>query len=173
MYMLSKCCCDLHRICKDGNKKSGSSTILSSFRVYHHIQLLAKLYNFCLQSVFIPTQMTAACLVIIIGLYTCIKLHSEIPMPGLAFFPLLALDELSMILISQSAADVYTRSHIFVRDAPKWGKTLGRGEFITKIMKATKVIKIRFGSTNYIDKMTPLVYLNFCLTQTVSLVLLS
>ncbi len=66
---------------------------------------------------FIPAQITAGCLVIIIGLYTCLKLHSQVPMPGFAFFPLLSADGFAIIFISQVAAGVYTRSRNFVNVA--------------------------------------------------------
>lgn len=142
------------------------------FHVYQHLRILGKLYNFCLQSIFIPTQISAACMVIIIGLYTCIKLHSQVPMPGFAFFPLLSLDGFAMIFISQVAAGVLTRSKSFVEGTRK-SKSYRRRSWFRKMARASYLIKIRFGSTNFIDKMTPLVYMNFCLTQTVSLIILT
>lgn len=111
-------------------------------------------------------------MVIIIGLYTCIKLHSQVPMPGFAFFPLLSLDGFAMIFISQVAAGVLTRSKSFVEGTRK-SKSYRRRSWFRKMARASYLIKIRFGSTNFIDKMTPLVYMNFCLTQTVSLIILT
>ncbi|OXA62350.1 hypothetical protein Fcan01_00835 [Folsomia candida] len=142
------------------------------FRVYQHLRVLGKLFNFCLQSVFIPTQITAGCMVLIIGLYTCVKLHAQIAMPGFAFFPLISCDGLAIIFITQVAAGVYTSSSKLVKKARR-SRRYGRNAWFRKMVRATHFIKIRFGSTNFIDQMTPLVYLNFCLTQTVSLVLLS
>lgn len=93
-------------------------------------------------------------------------------MPGFAFFPLLAMDGLSMILISQMGSEVYGRSDALVAAARKSGR-YKRKEWFAKVGKAAVVIKIRFGQTNYFDQMSPLIYLNFCATQTVSLILMS
>jgi hypothetical protein len=88
-----------------------------------------------------------------------------------AFFPLLSLDGFAMIFISQVAAGVCQNSRAFVNAARK-SRSYKRKTWFRKTAMSTSLIKIRFGSTNYIDNMTPLVYTNFCLTQTVSLVLL-
>ncbi len=93
-------------------------------------------------------------------------------MPGFAFFPLLTMDGIAMIFISQVAAGVYTRSKSFVNCARR-SRNYRRKSWFTKMSRAQYFIKIRFGSTNYIDQMTPLIYMNFCLTQTVSLVILT
>lgn len=139
---------------------------------YNTIRLLGILYNFCLQAVYIPTQVSAACSVIIIGLYTSVKLHSAIPMPGFAFFPLLAMDGFAMIFITRVGSEVVTCSKRFVQATRSCGE-YGRSKEFRKRVAALDVIKVKFGGSNYIDSLTPLVLLHFCITETVSLILLS
>lgn len=79
------------------------------FRLYREFQIVVKFYNKVFQTVFIPTLVATAIFVIIICLYTCIKLHKVIPMPGFAFFPLLSTDGFSVIFISRIASIVYIK----------------------------------------------------------------
>lgn len=142
------------------------------FQLYNELQIQARLYNRIHQSYFIPSIVTAAISVIVISLYTCIRLHSVIPMPGFAFFPLLSTDGFSVIFVLRIASIVYRKSHkivcVVVKSANQSRKTWFR-----KKTNSLEMLKIRFGSANFIDETTPLVILDFAFTQTVSLMLLT
>jgi hypothetical protein len=47
-----------------------------------------------------------------------------------------------------------------------------RNTFYKKVLKSVSKNKIRFGG-NFVDDLTPLVFLDFCVSQTVSLMLLT
>ncbi|OXA57584.1 hypothetical protein Fcan01_08307 [Folsomia candida] len=142
------------------------------FRLYREFQIVVKFYNKVFQTVFIPTLVATAIFVIIICLYTCIKLHKVIPMPGFAFFPLLSTDGFSVIFISRIASIVYIKSRFFVTMVQNSSKNSRRTWFRKNAASLDK-LKIRFGSGNFIDEMTPLVFLDFSFSQTVSLMLLT
>lgn len=143
-----------------------------AFYLYRQIFLLNRKYDSVLQSVFLPSIITAACSCIIIAMYACLKLHRMIPMPGLAFFPLLATDGFSVIFIVQVAAGVLSQSTTFLQSVNNDSKFSNRSLF-KKVAKSLGEIKVRFGSTNFIDKLTPFTFINFCFTNTVNLMLLT
>lgn len=142
------------------------------FKLYNEFLITVKLYNRVFQAVFLPTLIATAIFVIIICLYTCIRLHGVIPMPGFAFFPLLSSDGFSVIFITRIASLVYIQSQRFVSEVRKSGKYSRRSWFRKKALSVDE-LKICFGSANFIDEMTPLVFLDFAFEKTVSLMLLT
>ncbi|CAL8074380.1 unnamed protein product [Orchesella dallaii] len=142
------------------------------FFIYRQIQVMNKLYDEVLQAVFLPTIIGAACSCIIISLYACIKLHRMIPMPGLAFFPLLASDGFSVIYIVKVAAALLKQSEMFLETLRNNSKYSNKSVF-KKVARSVVKIKVRFGSTNFIDQLTPFIFMDFCLTHTVTLMLVT
>lgn len=143
-----------------------------AFFLYRQVHLLNKKYDRCLQAIFYPSIIFTACSAIIISLYACLKLHRQIPMPGLLFFPLLACDGFSVIFIVKVAAGVLNRSNRFLASARN-NYMFSRQTLFKKIARSLGRIKIRFGSTNFIDQLTPFIFIDFCLTNTVNLMLIT
>jgi len=114
-----------------------------------------------------------ALFVIIVCLYVCVRLHQVIPMPGFAFFPLLSMDGFSVIYIIKIAAGVFVQSTNFVTTVRKSKQDYGRKTMYKKQVRSLDLIKIYFSKTNFVDKKTPLVFLDFAFAHTVSLMLLT
>ncbi|OXA45026.1 hypothetical protein Fcan01_20122 [Folsomia candida] len=124
--------------------------------LYRNIQILEKMFNGVL-------------------MYICVMMHDEIPMPAYLIFPLVLLNCLgNNIFIFTFASWVNNVSTRTLREQLMgmgrcgWGK---RRSILSKEAKACTVLKIKFGS-NFIDRGTPLVIQDFCLTQTMSLILI-
>lgn len=93
-------------------------------------------------------------------------------MPGLAFFPLLATDGFSVIFIVKVAAGVLSQSNKFLESA-KNNWMFSSDSLFKKVANSLAKVKVRFGSTNFIDKLTPFIFIDFCLTNTVNLMLIT
>ena len=70
---------------------------VEEFQFYKQVQILGIIYNERNQTVMIPTTIMATWFVMMICLYTCVKLHEVIDMPGFAFFPTILFDGLTSI----------------------------------------------------------------------------
>lgn len=150
---------------------SGNTKLKQAIRMYKEVQILSKLFDTVLQAVFIPTIIFCACSALIISLFACVKLHQQIPFPGIALFPLLAMDALCVMLVVKLSADVLTQSDKFLQAAKKIGRLFPKslsGKRVTSLRR----VKVSMGSTNFIEQLTVLVLLNFCTTNTVNIMLI-
>lgn len=140
--------------------------------IYRGVQVLEKMFNVFLKDQIVPGMVSCLPGIQIFSQYVCIKLHSEIPMPGLLVFPMVLLDAvLNNILMFTLASSVNTLSGKILSSWRKALELFKRRTPIKKQLKACTLMKIQFGS-NYIDNGTPLVIQNFCLSQTLSLLLI-
>lgn len=159
-------------IISSSSSHSKEADIIAVFDYYAQIQLLVKQMNVTFQDFFIPIGLAFFSNALIFVLYVCIKLHDAIPMPGFLFFPLILTDALLVIGVDfASAGFVHSKSNVVIA---KWKMLCG---FKRRTQLKTKAhsfppLKIRFGM-NFIDEMTSLTILDFCLNQTVSLLLMS
>lgn len=143
-------------------------------RMYRCIQLLEKSFNGFLMVRTIPAMVAFIPTLQIVSQYVCITMHDEIEMPGFLVFPLMLIDSVMVnIMVFTLASWVNNISTKFLHKLDK--KIAGlrgtRKSNLRKEQVACCVLKIKFGS-NFIDSGTPLVIQNFCLTQTMSLILI-
>lgn len=135
---------------------------------YRQLQLIETQMNVTFRALFIPGGFTTASVIVIFSLYVCIKMHSAIRMPGFAFYPTLLIDAMLVIGVDfASAGGVYSKSKRFVTICRKWNSR----KALRLEGKSLQPLKIRFGM-NFIDELTSLTILDFCLSQTVSLLLI-
>lgn len=141
--------------------------------LYRQVQVVEKNFNVFSKGQIVPTLVACTPGLQIFTQYVCIKLHSEIPMPGFLVFPMVFVEAIfNNILVFSLASIVNTRSLNLLQ---RWRKELvgfNRKERVPKILQSYKMMTIQFGS-NFIDKGTPLVIQDFCLSQTLSLLLMS
>lgn len=135
------------------------------------MQIVEKVLNDYMRYRIVPAVITVIPGLQIVPQYVCIKLHDVIPMPGFLLFPTYFLDcTLVNILVFTMASWVNSASEGIIR---KWRQRAGmkRKSVLRKQMLACCPLKIRFGINN-IDRGTPLNIQNFCMDQTVQLLLI-
>lgn len=142
--------------------------------MYRCTQLLETSFNEFLMVRTVPAMVAFIPTLQIVSQYVCIKMRGEIEMPGFLLFPLILVDSVGVnLLVFTLASWVNNISTKFLHtlDAKIAGRRGTRKWMLRKEKIACGVLKIKFGS-NFIDSGTPLVIQNFCLTQTMSLILL-
>jgi hypothetical protein len=150
--------------------------VLGILRFYDQLQLLMKQMNVTFQDFFTPGLFMSTSNAIVFILYVCIKLHSDVPMPGFAFFPMVLMDAVLVIGFDFAAAGfVYAKSKSVIG---RWTRMENRfrNNQSNKLVKAKACsfpsLKLRFGM-NFVDELTTLTILDYCLNQTVSLLLMT
>lgn len=145
-------------------------------KLYRCIQIMEKLLNAFLMVRIVPVMVAGMPGLQILTQYVCIKMHEEISMPGFLIFPLVFGDStVNNVLVFTLASWINNISAKVLMqlgnkmvnlDASRMGLSILRRK-----IKACTVLKIKFGS-NFIDRGTPLVIQNFCLNQTMTLILI-
>ncbi|OXA43273.1 hypothetical protein Fcan01_21973 [Folsomia candida] len=108
----------------------------------------------------------------LIAQYVCINHHAEIAMPGFLLFPLIGGDAgITNVLVFTLASYINIASERALQGMKDKIRLLESKRFMIKQLRACSVLKVKFGS-NFIDRGTPLVIQNFCISQTVTLSLI-
>lgn len=142
-------------------------------RLYRYIEVLEKSFNAYVTETIVPVIISITPAIQISAMFVCIKMHGEIALPGFSTFPLITLVAgITNVLVLTLAPMVNTSSRRVldtleekIVECQGGKRALNRKEF-----RACSVLKIKFGS-NFIDRGTPLIMQNFCVSQTVSLCL--
>ncbi|OXA48446.1 hypothetical protein Fcan01_16677 [Folsomia candida] len=145
-------------------------------RIYHSFQVLEKSFNAVLQNRLVPTILLGVPIAQVLGLYSSIHLHGMIEMPQFLLFPMIFVNSgLINILIVTMASRVNVNSARLLTSVKRWRLKITKVEraFIKRKLGACRPLKIKLGSNNFIDRRTPLTIQNFCLTQTMSLTLMT
>jgi len=167
-----KLICDLYRLIVEAGKQTkDTKRHHNQFMLYRQIQLIGHIYNYVFQREYTPSIVATITGEIIVCVFVCIRLHDVVPMPGFLFYPLLLVDGLSVILTTKVAGEVYRKSGVYLFSLRENVK-LTRKHRLVKELKSLAPIKIRFGASNFIDELTPLVLLDFCFCQSVSVLLI-
>ena len=154
------------KICDNGNNDS------DAFRLYRQISFLSEMFNDTFQGLVVPVLMIGIWNVVMVGLYASVKLHNSIPMPGFAFFPLATVEGLLGVWIIKAAAKVVAESEKCLEKARR-NTSWRRKSIHYKMMKSMGKVKVRFGSTNFVDHLTPFNLTNHALSNCATLMLLT
>lgn len=131
---------------------------------------MEKQLNACFRQQYFPLLLSGMTALLIFCLYSCIRLHDKIPMPGFSYFPIVALDGIvSVLVMNTKAANVLEHSMALIkkfRNDPSYK----RKHWVKKMSRSLTPLKINF-MMNFVDKTTPLIFINFSLNQVVSLLL--
>ncbi len=145
--------------------------------IFRQIQVLHSQLHFLLRSDILPMAETTWMFMTIISLYTTIKLHNVIGLPLYLFFPMCAMDGMVFFyVVIGASSQTYMESQKLIHW--QW-----RNRTTTIISKTTTKWLIRFrkscfelrtysGSIGFIDRITPVAIIHFCLAQTGGLILL-
>ncbi|XP_035708304.1 uncharacterized protein LOC118435898 [Folsomia candida] len=147
------------------------SVSLSPLRGYRYLQILEKQVNECFRRHYFPLFLGGMTALTIFCLHACIRLPGKIPMPGFSYFPMVAFDGVvSLLIMTTRAANVREKSISMIRS---WSncQTIKRKHLVKKMTKSFVPLKVQLGG-GFVDKLTPLLILNFTVSQVVSLLLL-
>lgn len=142
---------------------------------YRAIQVLEKYFNACPHiKRIIPLTVFITPTLQIITQYVCISLRDAVPLPGFLVFPLIAADTIiNNVLILTLGSGVHSGSQKALQLLNRRKQRgLKPDRIIRRKVKSCSLLKIRFGS-NFIDRGTPLVIQDFCMGQTVNLILIN
>lgn len=107
-----------------------------------------------------------------ISLYAIVKLGFELPLPMfIVFFTAGSNAVLVLVYMYSSLAEVFTASQNVLEIKLKTGN-IHPSPWFRRYLKSCKIIKVFIGSTNYAEPSTPLTVKDFCIGQTISLMLL-
>ncbi|CAL8136974.1 unnamed protein product [Orchesella dallaii] len=150
---------------------------LSLVSVYRELQLLSRLYNWIQQDVIIIALTNMTVFVFIVSLYALILMGSHASVPHILFFSSVVLLGLLVIVVCFGTfAGLHTQSTkliVFLRkkvNLSVWKPHKKR--LIERYSWSLREIKVSIGQVNFVDKLTPVIMLNFCISQIVSLLLI-
>lgn len=140
------------------------------FKIYRRLQVLEVLMNDYGRSRLLPSTLGVAPMVEVLGLFTIIKFHEDIPFPGILIFPIGFLTALTgLIVLETMSGALVTRSKEAVLT---WAKTLaGSSPLRRRQFDSLQLLKVKFGN-NFLDRVTALITQDFCINQTVSLLIM-
>ncbi|XP_035711826.1 uncharacterized protein LOC118437130 [Folsomia candida] len=147
--------------------------VTQALHTYRCIRLIEKILNHSMKGQLIPAMIGVVPQVQVFTQFVCIKLYSKIPLPGFIIFPLLLIDAaITNLVIETIAAKVNTNSVKMLSELNNELKSFSAKSKYRKELRACTATRIQFGQ-NFVDKGTPLVIENFCINQTVSVLLLN
>ncbi|OXA47609.1 hypothetical protein Fcan01_17605 [Folsomia candida] len=143
-------------------------------RTYRQVHIVEKMFNDYLMARITPAIVMAIPAIQIVTQFVSVTMHDQIAMPGFLVFPLFLVNGfINNVLVFTLASWINSTSKEMLE---KFGRQVahvgGKGRaYLRKEVQSLNCMKIKFG-TNFIDRGTPLVIQNFCLAQTMSLVLI-
>jgi len=152
---------------KKVNIKTNSKTI-----IFRELQVMSINYRLIYSCYFTVVMMIAIMSVHTISLFSCLRLGDELPVAMLLFYIVCSFDCAFIILfVYGGLADVLKASRSLQSDLK------GKAEFqidrwFRRYLRSFQTVKVHFGETSFIDEITPLIFEDFVIQQTVSLLLL-
>lgn len=142
---------------------------MQNILAYRELQVLNRVMNSILLTKVTPTMVSVAPAIQVFGQYVCIMLHKEIPYPQFILFPVTVWNSFAcnMFFLSFASA-MFGRSERVLKRM----RGLSANKKIRRKVRASWELRLKFGS-NYVDQGTPLVIQDFCILQTVNLILMS
>ncbi|CAL8118874.1 unnamed protein product [Orchesella dallaii] len=152
------------KVTTTNNKKSKTM-------IFRELQAMSISYRLIYSCYFTVVMMIAIMSVHIISLYSCLKLTKNLPVAMILFYIMSAFDcAFIILLVYGGLADVVKASISLHRDL-KGKAEIQVDRWFRKFIRSCQIIKVHFGETSFIDEMTPLVFEDFVIQQTVSLLL--
>ncbi|XP_035704132.1 uncharacterized protein LOC118434510 isoform X1 [Folsomia candida] len=147
-------------------KKSPSGVKLSRYR---SVQILEAQINDYSRIRVMPAFMSGVPFVEVLSLFVIIKLHDQVPLPGFLLFPEGFITAASALIVYETVAAILNTKSFQIIGT--WKQQFCRGKVKRREVRSLRPLMVKFGS-NYIDKGTPLVTQDFCINQTVSMLLM-
>jgi len=149
----------------------------SNLRIYRQFQILGRYYNLFQQDGLCTASIFIAMMGFIISTYSLINFGSELSVPELLLFAVIVVDTfLALLFYTTVLGQVKTASatlidQVKLRKVVKVGSQVDR-KWIEKFVTSFWELKSCMGDGNYVEQGTPLVVLDFCISQVVNLLLM-
>jgi len=145
-------------------KYAFSSSQKPFMKMYKCMQILTSQLNETFANL-LPLVLSTVASILIFTLFICIRLSSDAQGFGFLIFPLTAIDCILIILVEFSSAGFVNSNSIAYIKALRCSTSNYR-------LATLQPLRVRLGSsTGWVEKVTPLVVLDFCITQTAGLLL--
>ncbi|CAL8122144.1 unnamed protein product [Orchesella dallaii] len=185
-YVSSYCIVSYLKIFRNALNNCEASKIEQGLRKYRQLQILERFLNGIHQDVITGAMLNMLIVCIIISAYSLIHLGWHISIPHLILFSCLLVDCIATIVLAFGAfALVHTESTItlaFLKNLLipglelKYLRSVGLGRFrlknVKKFVGSFYPLKVQIGNANFIEKTTPITVVEFCIGQTVNLLLM-
>jgi hypothetical protein len=150
-----------------------TQTIESNISIYRQVQLLAIMYNECYQWIFFTWILLLLYFMMSVNVYAFVKFHSEISLMDCFILTNSSVQGFVFVIILGSVAgQLYFSS----RQIPRvWMRnpSVYRNLRLRNKLRSCSGIKIRIGSVNFVDRLTPFSTCSLCLKVTVRLLMAS
>lgn len=144
-------------------------TLTRRIQLYRSLQVFEKKFNHSLSTRVIPTTLIVAPILQIFCTYVLIKLSHRLPSQGYLTYPFAIFTCSKVCIIFETfAAQLFVNSEKLYAD---WKKEPGLLKVNRRRLRSLQPMRMKVGS-NFIDRGTALVTQDFCINQTVSLLLL-
>jgi hypothetical protein len=143
---------------------------------FKQIQLLVLSFNECYKWMFTTGFLFYVYFIISVYLYAVVKFHKLISLPNLMFLLQLWMEGVALTFVVNSmAGQVYHSSCLikkdFLRQPSVTVTSVSRNRWLKRKVKACSGMKIRVGSVNFIDRLTPFIMISICAKVTVRLLM--
>ncbi|CAL8130034.1 unnamed protein product [Orchesella dallaii] len=145
--------------------------------LYRQIQILNQYYNAIQKNDLIIAHEYVLIMAVIISVFTLISVGTEVFLPRFILHSLNGFDTAILLLVCNTImGQMHSASKQFCtknKDQILSNKLASKHtKWIQRYLKSCAFLKCNVGDVNFIEELTPLVMLNFCINQIVSLVLL-
>ncbi|OXA56473.1 hypothetical protein Fcan01_08673 [Folsomia candida] len=146
------------------------SSSSDNLHIYKALQILEAQLNDYVRLRVMPAFISLVPVIEVLSLFVIIKLHGQVPLPGFLLFPQGFITTGSALIVYETVAAILNTKS--AQTIGKWGQQeIYRGKVKRREVRSLRSLMVKFGA-NYIDKGTPLVTQNFCVSQTVSMLLM-
>ncbi|CAL8132758.1 unnamed protein product [Orchesella dallaii] len=157
--------------------KSENGSSFDNYLVYRQLQILNRYYNVIQQNVLISSTLVLVTNGFIISTYVMLSNGRNVTVLQLFMFLNGGSNCFLTILIQIGAmAKLYRESDKTIKELKRnlaKGKMIGmKCNWIRRYLKSLTPLKVAVGSVNFIDELSPITLLDFCVNQIVSLLLL-
>jgi hypothetical protein len=144
-----------------------------NFERYRQLQILTQTFNQSYQFVFFVFALGIIQLTMMLFAYAVLKLHYEIQTPGVVSATMMLITSLLVeFLILRSASKIRVESTTLVKAWRSHSTTSRRNSLFQRVAVSCPGLKIKIGHSNFVDKLLPIVMLEFFVQHTMSLLLL-
>jgi hypothetical protein len=142
--------------------------------MYKQLSIISKLLNECYHRIVFTWVMFLLYILVSVDLFVFVRFHSMISVPSAMFVGLNSLEGfIGILLFNTIAGRIYHVSRKMPDEWLKRDEEVYRDKRMRRQLKSCLGIKIRVGSVNFVDRLTPFVVSGICLKVTVRLLVAS
>jgi len=161
-------------------EQSQSASNFKTFLLYRQLQILYRFYNLIQHDVLLTSTIFLVANGPIVSAYVLIANGSSVTFEQLFMFLNGGVNCFFIALVQLGAmAKLYGESSRVIRDVKKLSQSatiihpnILMEKWLKRYLKSLTPLVAKMGSVNFLDKLTPVTILNFCLVQIVNLLLL-